>query len=195
MWGDISADQHPPRAGGPQPLAWGPNDASLFVTVGRHGASLLARVDRTTGRLEELTDATREVISGTASRDGTRLALTIGTPQSPGDLFLYDARSGALRRLWGPNDELLQGIALGSVEELWVESFDGQRVQGWIVKPPDFDPKKKYPLILEIHGGPHVGSRRPATSSSTPTRAAAPRTAGSSRTSSSTSTRATTTST
>jgi len=41
------------------------------------------------------------------------------------------------------------------VEEIWYESsHDGRRIQGWIVKPPDFDPAKKYPLILEIHGGP-----------------------------------------
>ena len=42
------------------------------------------------------------------------------------------------------------------MEEFWYDSFDGRKIQGWIVKPPDFDPRKKYPLILEIHGGPHT---------------------------------------
>ena len=41
-------------------------------------------------------------------------------------------------------------------EELTYSSFDGKRIQAWVQKPPDFDPKKKYPLILNIHGGPHA---------------------------------------
>jgi dipeptidyl aminopeptidase/acylaminoacyl peptidase len=46
-------------------------------------------------------------------------------------------------------------IELGEVEEIWYESKDGTKVQGWIVKPPQFDPEKQYPLVLRIHGGPH----------------------------------------
>ena len=42
------------------------------------------------------------------------------------------------------------------MEEIWYESVDGFRIQGWIVKPPDFDPSRQYPLILHIHGGPHA---------------------------------------
>ncbi len=60
-----------------------------------------------------------------------------------------------VRRITRLNEELLGHRTLGAVEELWWESsHDGRRVQGWIVKPPGFDPARKYPLILEIHGGP-----------------------------------------
>jgi dipeptidyl aminopeptidase/acylaminoacyl peptidase len=41
-------------------------------------------------------------------------------------------------------------------EEIWYTSFDGRKIQGWILKPPGFNPSQKYPLILEIHGGPHL---------------------------------------
>jgi dipeptidyl aminopeptidase/acylaminoacyl peptidase len=51
------------------------------------------------------------------------------------------------------NASLLEGRKLGDVEEIWYDSVGGLKVQGWIVKPPDFDAKKKYPLILYIHGG------------------------------------------
>ena len=54
------------------------------------------------------------------------------------------------------NADVLAGMRLGQVEEIWYTSSGGARVQGWIVKPPDFDPRQKYPLILEIHGGPHA---------------------------------------
>jgi dipeptidyl aminopeptidase/acylaminoacyl peptidase len=47
-------------------------------------------------------------------------------------------------------------VAHAGLEEFWVRSFDGARIQAWLVTPPDFDPAKKYPLILEIHGGPHA---------------------------------------
>jgi dipeptidyl aminopeptidase/acylaminoacyl peptidase len=53
------------------------------------------------------------------------------------------------------NADLLTGTRLGEVEEIWYTSTGGARVQGWLVKPPSFDPARKYPLILEIHGGPH----------------------------------------
>ena len=49
----------------------------------------------------------------------------------------------------------MQEVELGEVEEIWYDSIDDFRIHGWIVKPPDFDPAKRYPLILRIHGGPH----------------------------------------
>src|SRR5690606_31409553 len=53
------------------------------------------------------------------------------------------------------NGDILAGKRLGAVEELWYNGADGWRVQGWLVKPPDFNPAQKYPLMLAIHGGPH----------------------------------------
>jgi len=73
----------------------------------------------------------------------------------PGDVysFLLNGR-GAPQALTSVNSDLLEGVALGAHEEIWYEASDGGRAHGWIVKPPDFDPGEKYPLILEIHGGP-----------------------------------------
>ena len=59
------------------------------------------------------------------------------------------------RQLTSVNDDVLFGKKIGAQDEIWVSTRDGLKVQGWVVKPPDFDPAKKYPLILEIHGGPH----------------------------------------
>jgi len=53
------------------------------------------------------------------------------------------------------NADVLDHIRLGSEETVWYASTGGARVQGWIIKPPGFDKSKKYPLIMEIHGGPH----------------------------------------
>ena len=59
-----------------------------------------------------------------------------------------------IRRLTDINQDLFTYKSTGKVEEIWYKSFDQRDIQGWICYPPDFDPGKKYPLILEIHGGP-----------------------------------------
>ena len=83
-----------------------------------------------------------------------RIVYTTTRPEHPADVAMV-ARGQEPRRLTRLNDDLLGHKQLGIVEEIWYESsFDGRRVQGWIVKPPGFDPSRKYPLLLEIHGGP-----------------------------------------
>jgi acylaminoacyl-peptidase len=80
-------------------------------------------------------------------------AFTLGTTEHPADLGVGNSKS--IQRLTYVNDDLFSYKSIGNVEEIWWESsYDNQKIQGWIVTPPDFDPNKKYPLILEIHGGP-----------------------------------------
>jgi dipeptidyl aminopeptidase/acylaminoacyl peptidase len=83
-----------------------------------------------------------------------RFAFTQTAPDHPADVAV-GASGQPARRLTRLNDDLFGPRRLGQVEEIWYRSsFDQRRVQGWIVKPPDFDAARKYPLILEIHGGP-----------------------------------------
>ncbi len=82
-------------------------------------------------------------------------AFTHSTPDHPADVAVGRRGSSNITRLTRLNDDLFSHKELGEVEEIWVKSsFDGADIQGWICKPPNFDPTKKYPLILEIHGGP-----------------------------------------
>lgn len=82
-----------------------------------------------------------------------KIAYTLGTTQHPSDLGVSDKRGN--KRLTFVNNDLFSFKNLGNVEELWWKSsFDQRDVQGWVVTPPNFDPSKKYPFILEIHGGP-----------------------------------------
>jgi dipeptidyl aminopeptidase/acylaminoacyl peptidase len=69
-----------------------------------------------------------------------------------------DAGPGApLRRIERFNDALLAGVKMGAVEEMWIKGAQDEPVQVWLTYPPDFNPKKKYPLLHDIHGGPHTG--------------------------------------
>lgn len=80
-------------------------------------------------------------------------AYTAGTPYRPADVSAGRRGRGA-QKLTALNDDLFSHKDLGQVEELRWTSAGGLEIEGWIVTPPDFDANKKYPLILEIHGGP-----------------------------------------
>lgn len=89
----------------------------------------------------------------TVAKNGA-FAFTHSTPDHPADLAIGQ-KGMEVKRLTEVNEGLFSYKTLGEVEEVWYESsYDGQRIQGWICKPPNFDPNKKYPMILEIHGGP-----------------------------------------
>jgi len=82
-------------------------------------------------------------------------ALSTSRPHLPADIVAGTDGDAHARTITAVNEGLLTGKALGQVEEIWYESSkDRRKIQGWIIKPPDFNPSRKYPLILEIHGGP-----------------------------------------
>src|SRR5256884_403630 len=84
-----------------------------------------------------------------------KMALLIGSPTRVQEVFVRStAASGELRRVTGFNEELLSEMALSTPEYMPYMGADGWPMDGWILKPHDFDPSKKYPLIVEIHGGP-----------------------------------------
>jgi dipeptidyl aminopeptidase/acylaminoacyl peptidase len=82
-------------------------------------------------------------------------AIQYDTPSDPGDVAVASLSTPKLNVLTSLNRELFTAKKLGAVEELWYDSsLDKRKIEGWIIKPPDFDLTKKYPLILQIHGGP-----------------------------------------
>lgn len=154
--GGIGGDQRAPRGGSSSSAIWSKDGQSIVVAAAEHGSANLKRIDVTTGRVSAVTDAKQDVMSYTASDDSARLALLVSTPTSIGDLFALDTAAAGTTRLTDVNRDLFKDLTLSEAEEIWYTSFDGKRIQGWILKPPDFDASKKYPFILQIHGGPHA---------------------------------------
>ncbi|MDZ7643002.1 MAG: S9 family peptidase [Woeseiaceae bacterium] len=142
-------------------IAWAANGRRLYVQYDDRAVRKVARV-ALDGDIETVatnlggTSIGRPYLSGSYSvADNGRLVITHGTPYRPADVALV-AR-GETRRLTRLNDDLLANRNLGQVHEINYESsLDGQAIQGWYVTPPDYDPARRYPLILEIHGGPHL---------------------------------------
>ena len=153
--GGIGGDQRAPRGNAGARIAWSDDGKSLVALVAHEGRANLMRFPVAGGAPAPITAGDQTVTSYGASRAGGPIALTISTPTVVGDLWMLDAQSAQPRRLTSFNDALFAQLRLTPPEEIWYTSFDGKRVHAWAQRPPDFDPSKKYPLILNIHGGPH----------------------------------------
>ncbi|HXA37914.1 MAG TPA: S9 family peptidase [Phenylobacterium sp.] len=139
---------------------WAADGKSLYVDYADHGITKIARVTLD-GKMQEvasgLTDGAemdRPYTGGSFSvgRNGL-VAFTMGDASSPPDIGVV--KGGKTVKLTHLNEDLFADKTLGKVEPLAVKSsFDGKPIDAWLVTPPNFDPSKKYPLILEIHGGP-----------------------------------------
>jgi dipeptidyl aminopeptidase/acylaminoacyl peptidase len=152
----VGGDQAAPRANGPQNLIWAPDGKSIVAVTAVQGKANLTRFDLASQRATDVTTGNQSVERYRASSDGSKLVMVISTPISIGDLFIQDAAGGQPHQLTHINDKLFAQLNLTMPEEVWYTSFDGKKVHAWIQKPPDFDSAKKYPLILDIHGGPHA---------------------------------------
>ncbi len=155
----VFGDNAAPRGGNGATLHWSPDGRWLFDIVARQGRTPLVRVDTQTGAVTEITRGDQAVLDFSITPDARTAVTLVSTPLVIGDLFtvaMDDGKGGAPTRITDANKTLWSQLNLTAPEEINYKSFDGLPIQGWIQKPPDFDPKKKYPLILNIHGGPHA---------------------------------------
>ncbi len=152
----VFGDNAAPRAFGNHVPIWSPDTKSIIEIYSREGKTNLASFDAATGARAEITRGNQAVMRFTASADVSKLVYLVSTPTRINDLFCIDHAGGEPRQLTQSNDELFSQLNLTQPEEISYQSFDGKRIQAWLQKPPAFDPSKKYPLILNIHGGPHA---------------------------------------
>ncbi|MBI4519404.1 MAG: S9 family peptidase, partial [Gemmatimonadetes bacterium] len=135
-------------------LEWAPDGSGLYFNAGREGYANIHFVS-VRGGVRPVTEGKHMLELSSFSRDGMAVG-TLANAHEPGDLYRFSLASPDRRtRLTEVNADVLQGVKLGEVEEIWYDGEGGFRIQGWIVKPPNFDPARRYPLILAIHGGPH----------------------------------------
>lgn len=131
---------------------WYPDGESIAFQQSQHGNTIVRRVDLQ-GNVTDLLAEEGMYSNITMSEDGKTLAFLWSNFDDPGQLWVM--REGeAPQKLTKLNRDWLDEITLGKVETAWIKGEDGNDLQGWILTPPDFDPAKKYPSILEIHGGP-----------------------------------------
>jgi dipeptidyl aminopeptidase/acylaminoacyl peptidase len=155
----MNADGSNPRSLTPQldrspaGLIWAADGSGIYFGVENEGSRNLYFASLS-GQVRPVTKGAHVLSVTDISRSGVAVG-TASTSMRPADVVTFSLLKPEPRPLTAVNDDVLAGKKLGETEEVWYTSVDGFRIQGWIVKPPDFDSRKKYPLMLEIHGGPH----------------------------------------
>ena len=146
------------HAAPPSLPVWAADGDRLFFQVSRRGSTVFAQIDVNGGPDTYAVTLGEDEALDQPSYDDARQRVVYQRSNAldPGDLWVTHLDTGHSRRLTHVNATLLRARALGAVEEVWFEGRDGHPLQGWIMTPPDFDPAKRYPAILEIHGGPQL---------------------------------------
>jgi dipeptidyl aminopeptidase/acylaminoacyl peptidase len=152
----VFGDNGPPRAGGGNVPIWMPDGRSIIQIYGKEGRTILASFDVASGKPTDLTKGNQAVGRFRATDDRSKFIYTVSTATRIGDLFTIEAAGGEPHELTHINNELFSKLNLTEPEEITYQSFDGKKMQAWLQKPPDFSASKKYPMILNIHGGPHA---------------------------------------
>ncbi len=154
--GETSMSDTPlPRGGGAR-AQFDAAGKSLYFVAADRGLAQLYRAPASGGAPVSLSQALRgDLREFSLARTG-RVAAVFGSPTQPYDVWTLDRAGGPWIQRTTHGRDAFAGAAFAPYEELWVDSFDGTRIQGWLVKPPGFDASKQYPLMLYIHGGPHA---------------------------------------
>jgi dipeptidyl aminopeptidase/acylaminoacyl peptidase len=143
-------------------MRWAPDGSGVYFAAQDRGSANVYFATATAGGVKPVTSGTHILTLDSVSRDLVA-AGTETDPEHPQDVVRYSLRQpldvardrpSQIVKLTDVNGDLLAGKQVAKVEEVWYQSTGNTKVQGWVVKPPAFDASKKYPLILEIHGGP-----------------------------------------
>jgi dipeptidyl aminopeptidase/acylaminoacyl peptidase len=136
------------------PPIWSRDGKTIYFPAVCHGSSVLYSISIDGVEFQPVIGEGGVTGSFSFDRDQHFLAFSYGRMDDPGQIYLQDMVSSEKRPLTSHNKDLFASVELSAVEEAWIKGPDGNDIQGWIVKPPGFDPSKRYPSILEIHGGP-----------------------------------------
>lgn len=147
------ADVHSFGSGAAGP-AWDGDARILFISSDR-GSERLMAVSLADNHIETLVDGERCVLAFTCEPASRRAALLMAQATAPAEIFVWNG-FGEPERVTGLNDEFVRSRSIQAPEEFTATTADGREVHGWILKPDGFDPSRKYPMVLEVHGGPHT---------------------------------------
>ena len=156
---DVATLSDTKDAGGVTVLEWAADGGGLFVQIGHRGESQVGYVKRE-GGVELLTEGHHSIAVGNRSRNGRRIAAAVGNATRLPEVAIIEPELGTGRLvpkvLTNLNGAFHDEIRLSEPEEFTVDSTDGVQVHGWVMKPIDYLPPRRYPVALEIHGGPHT---------------------------------------
>lgn len=134
-------------------LAWSPDSRTILFIAGDEGYSPVFSVPANGGKVARLVDKSSNGDIQISS-DGKSLLFSRQSLTQPTEIFSSLVDGSGVRQISTTNQALLESLDLNKPEVVWWTGEGGTRIHGWLIKPPQFDPSRKYPFILLIHGGP-----------------------------------------
>ena len=139
------------------PVVWSADGSRIYFLITQHGRAKVLSLEVTQKEsLETVLEPDGALGLFTIDQDESYLAYLQASFNSPAEVWAHDLKGGVSSKLTSVNETLLSELDLGQIEEIWFDSSDGTKVQGWILTPPGFKETNSYPSILEIHGGPRA---------------------------------------
>lgn len=135
----------------PSQLVWSPDGKTLYTTADNLGQHSLFAIDVATGKAREVL---RDGHISSPSIAGDRLVFGLDTLRSPAEIHSIKVDGTELTPITKINEERVAQVKLGEAEQFTFKGWAGETVHGYLIKPIDFDPAKKYPVAFLIHGGP-----------------------------------------
>jgi dipeptidyl aminopeptidase/acylaminoacyl peptidase len=137
----------------PGDVSWAADGSGVYLTVDEKGSTSLYFMP-VNGKAKKLNTGAYMLNGLSIAKNGQAAGVRTSFKE-PGVLVTFKLpAAGDMKRLVDVNEDVVADLTLGDAEELWFTSKDGLKVQGWLIKPAQFDPSKKYPMVLWIHGGP-----------------------------------------
>jgi acylaminoacyl-peptidase len=131
-------------------LIWSPDSCEIYFAAPNHAAINILKVAVGSGDVEQVTEEKFRVSS--FSKIGETIAFSAVETLWPNEVWLHDA--DGTRRLTKVNNDVMRGLKLSEPEEYWFTASDGVKIQGWIMKPLNYEEGKMYPTVVQVHGGP-----------------------------------------
>ena len=138
-------------------LQWHPKGKDILFLAGDQGDYNLYSISRSKKRIEPIVEAHHRIRKWDISRDGKTIVLSRSKVNMPDEIYAAHYNKKTIKRISNCNDDLLEGIQFQDAVTVSFKGDNGTMIQGWYITPPDFDSNHiKYPLILNIHGGPQL---------------------------------------
>lgn len=136
-------------------LSWSSDSKSIYFLADNRGYSPVYKVDVETKNITKVTDD-KSVRGYQINKDEKKLFLTYSTVDMPAEIYFYDLSAGIYSQITYFNKKLTEEVDIRPAEQMWVEGADGVPVHVFIVKPHGYEEYKKYPLVINVHGGPQM---------------------------------------
>lgn len=134
---------------------WTPRGDAVRFLAGVRGNRHLFEVTETGDLIRQVTSGERQIGSVTTTRDGVFMAYTVTHPTAPAEVFVNTSDGSRQRRVTSFNDAWLAPLSLQPVEAMRWRTDGGVEVEGWLMPPVGYEPGRSYPMVLDVHGGPH----------------------------------------